>query len=30
MEIRLRRSDEAPSLTDQWHQEALPSVNEEV
>jgi hypothetical protein len=30
MEIRVRRSDEVPSLTEQWHQEALPSVNEEV
>jgi hypothetical protein len=30
MEIRVRQSDEAPSFTDQWDQEALPSVNEEV
>jgi hypothetical protein len=30
MEIRVYQSDEAPSLTDQLYQEALPSINEEV
>jgi hypothetical protein len=30
MEIRVRQSGEAPSFIDQWDQEALPSVNEEV